>query len=197
MINERVLRFRDVRVVGEDGEQLGILQSRQALNLAREAGLDLVLVAPNAQPPVCRIIDYGRFKYTNEKRERENKKKTQEVKGIKISPRISDHDLGHLTRNAIKFLEEGHKVKVTCMFRAREVTRPEVGRNRLDVFAQQTSEVSVIERAPSMDGRLMTMILAPKPASQRKKDVKTENEQDGREAVQDHGDGQDHPAEGV
>lgn len=175
---------------------MGILQSRQALTIAREAGLDLVMVSPNSQPPVCRIIDFGKFKYMNEKRERENKKKTLDLKGIKISPRIAGHDMEFLVRNAIRFLEEGHKVKVTCMFRAREVTHPEVGRNKMEKFAEEASAVSTIERAPSMDGRLMTMILMPKPVKE-KKNVKTENEQNGSKALQDHGNGQNHTQEVV
>jgi translation initiation factor IF-3 len=144
LVNERCLRFRDVRVIGADGQQLGILQTRQALNQAREDGLDLVMVSPTAQPPVCRIIDFGKYKYEQKHRERESKKKQQDVKGIKISPRIAEHDLGFQTRKARKFLEEGHKVKVTCQFRAREITHSELGRKKLDNMAGQLADISTV-----------------------------------------------------
>ncbi len=185
------MRHRDVRVIGPEGEQIGILQSRQALQMAKEQGLDLVLVAPNAQPPVCRILDYGRFKYETEKLNKAKKSKTQDVKGIKISPRIADHDIGVALKKATQFLSEGHKVKVVCMFRAREVTHPENGMKRLTRMAEELKEVAVVERAPSMEGRMMTMILTPKPGS-KKQNAKTEDKQDGREAVQSDGIGEDH-----
>ena len=117
-------------MIGPEGDQLGIMQSRQALTLAKEDGLDLVMVSPTAQPPVCRIIDYGKHKYLEGKLGKDKKGKQQEVKGIKISPRIAEHDLAFLVRNASRFLEEGHKVKVTCMFKAREITHPELGKKK-------------------------------------------------------------------
>lgn len=188
-----MLRFRDIRVIGADGEQLGILQSKQALTMAKEQGLDLVMVAPNATPPVCRIIDYGKYKYLQGKQTKENKRKTQEVKGIKISPRIAEHDIQTAVKKTISFLEDGDKVKVTCQFRAREVTHPELGRKKLDAIAEAVKDHGVVERAPSMEGRLMTMILSPKPGHKEKKHAKTENAQDSGKAVQDHGLGEDHP----
>lgn len=195
-VNERILRFRDIRVIGSDGAQLGIMQSRQALNIAKEEGLDLVMVSPTAQPPVCKIIDYGRFKYETEKQNRDGKKKQQELKGIKISPRIAEHDLGHLVRNAIKFLEEGHKVKVTCMFKSREITHPELGRKKLETFAEQVAEVGTIERLPVLEGKMMIMIINPKPqANKPKQHAKTQDKQDSGEAIQDLRDGQDHASE--
>lgn len=197
-MNERVLRFRDVRVIGPDGEQVGILQSRHALNMAKEAGLDLVMVSPTAVPPVCRIIDYGRFKYTTEKQTRENKKKQQDVKGIKISPRIAEHDIQFQTKKAREFLGEGHKVRVTCQFRAREVTHPELGVKKLDYMASLLLDVATVERAPQLEGRLMIMVLVPKATTgTTKKHAKAEDKQDRREAVQSDGDGQDHPTEGL
>ena len=201
-MNERVLRFRDVRVIDSNGDQLGILQSRQALNIARDQGLDLVMVSPTANPPVCKIIDYGKFKYLTEKQNKEGKKKQQEVKGIKISPRIAEHDLAFLLKNAIKFLEEGHKVKVTCQFRAREITHPELGKRKLDRMAEQMANIALVERAPTLDGKLMIMVMTPKPATKaaaqgKPKNAQAENKQDGREAVQDNRVGQDNPAEGV
>lgn len=167
------------------------------MNLAREQGLDLVMVSPTAQPPVCKIIDFGRYKYTMEKQQKEGKRKQQEVKGIKISPRIAEHDLTFLLKNASRFLEEGHKVKITCMFRAREVTHPEIGRKKLELMASQVADISVVERAPTMDGRLMIMVLNPKPTTGKQKHAKTEDKQDGGKEVQDHGDRQDHAPEVV
>jgi translation initiation factor IF-3 len=163
------------------------MQSRQALNQARDEGLDLVMVSPTAQPPVCKIIDYGRHKYLTEKQNKDSKKKSQDVKGIKISPRIAEHDLAFLIRNASKFLEEGHKVKVTCMFKAREITHPELGRKKLDYFAEQVKEIAVVERPPALDGRLMIMVLVPKPnIGSKKQHAKDQDQQNSGQAVQDH-----------
>lgn len=159
--------------------------------MAREHGLDLVMVAPQAVPPVCKIIDYGRYKYETEKREKESKRKTQEVKGIKMRPGTADNDLNTLLKNASRFLLEGHKVKVTCQFRAREVTHPEIGLRKMQAFAEKLGDVGIVERPPSLDGKLMVMILLPKPASGGKKHAKDQNEQDGGQAVQDQRDGQD------
>ncbi len=171
------------------------MQSRQALTLAKEDGLDLVMVSPTAQPPVCRIIDYGKHKYLEGKLGKDKKGKQQEVKGIKISPRIADHDLGFLVRNAARFLEEGHKVKVTCMFKAREVTHPELGKKKLDVFAESLADAAVVERAPVLDGRMMIMVLVPKPNTAKRKDAKNQNVQDGGKALQDNGNGKDNAPE--
>jgi translation initiation factor IF-3 len=192
-----VLRFRDIRVIGAEGEQLGIMQSRQALNLARDQGLDLVMVSPTAQPPVCKIIDYGRHKYLTEKQNKESKKKQQEVKGIKISPRIAEHDMQHLIKKAAGFLEETHKVRVVCMFKAREITHPELGRKKLDYFADQVKEISVVERTPQLDGRQMIMVLNPKPNIGSKKNAKDQNQQNSGKAVQDNRKREDHAEEGV
>ena len=163
--------------------------------MARDEGLDLVLVSATAQPPVCRIIDYGKHKYLEGKQGKDKKSKQQEVKGIKISPRIAEHDLGFLVKNAIRFLEEGHKVKVTCMFKAREITHPELGRKKLEMFAEMVKDLAVVERTPSLDGRMMIMVLNPKPQTGSKKNAKAENKQDGGQAIQDLGDGKDSAAE--
>jgi len=179
-------------VIGPEGDQLGIMQSRQALTLAKEEGLDLVMVSPTAQPPVCRIIDYGKHKYLEGKQGKDKKSKQQEVKGIKISPRIAEHDIAFLVRNASRFLEEGHKVKVTCMFKAREITHPELGKKKLEIFAEQVVEIATVERTPTLDGRMMIMVLVPKPNIGKKKDAKDQNKQDGGKAVQDHRNGEDH-----
>ena len=170
------------------------MQSRAALNLAREQGLDLVMVSPSAQPPVCRIIDYGKHKYNESKLGNDKKSKQQEVKGIKISPRIAEHDLETNVRKAIGFLEEGDKVKVTCMFKAREVTHPELGQQRLAKFLEMVADIATSERTPTLDGRMMIMVLLPKPGVAKKKDAKDSNKQDRGKAVQDHGDGEDHAA---
>ena len=171
------------------------MQSRQALNLAKEQGLDLVMVSPSAQPPVCRIIDYGKHKYNESKLGNDKKSKQQDVKGIKISPRIAEHDLEVGVKKAIGFLEEGDKVKVTCQFRAREVTHPELGQQKLAKFLEHVAEFATSERTPTLDGRMMIMVLLPKPGVAKKKDAKSSNKQDRRKAVQDHGDGEDHAAE--
>lgn len=171
------------------------MQSRQALTLAREEGLDLVMVSPTAQPPVCKIIDYGKHKYLEGKLGNNKKSKQQELKGIKISPRIAEHDMAFLVKNAIRFLEEGSKVKVTCQFRNREITHPELGKKKLEYFADACAEFGAIERAPSLDGRLMIMILMPKPGMGKKKDAKDTNKQDGGKAVQNLGDGKNNPPE--
>ncbi len=187
-----MLKYRDIRVIGPEGDQLGIMQSRQALTLAKDEGLDLVMVSPTAQPPVCRIIDYGKHKYLEGKLGKDKKSKQQEVKGIKISPRIAEHDLEFLVRNASRFLEEGHKVKVTCMFKAREITHPELGKKKLEIFAEQVVELATVERTPTLDGRMMIMVLVPKPNAGKKKDAKDQNKQDSGKAVQDHRNGKDH-----
>ena len=167
------------------------MQSRQALSLAREQGLDLVMVSPTAQPPVCKIIDYGKHKYLEGKLGKDKKSKQQEVKGIKISPRIADHDLQTGVTKARRFIEDGDKVKVTCVFKAREITHPELGRKRLELFAEATADLSTVERTPVLDGRMMIMVLVPKPGV-KKKDAKDQNKQDGSKAVQDHRNREDH-----
>jgi translation initiation factor IF-3 len=181
-----------LRVIGAEGEQIGIVQSRQALSMAKEQGLDLVLVSPTATPPVAKIIDYGRYKYTTEKQQKEHKRKQQEVKGIKISPRIQEHDISFNLKKAIDFLKEGHKVKVTCQFKSREVTHPELGRQRLDKMADQLKDLAVVERTPTMEGRLMIMVLCPKPPTGKKQNAKAEDKQDSSEAIQSDGHRQDH-----
>lgn len=186
-------------MIGSEGEQLGIMQSRQALQIAKDEGLDLVLVSATAVPPVARIIDYGKYKYLEGKTGKDKKSKQAEVKGIKISPRIAEHDLAFQVKKGQKFLEEGHKVKVTCMFKAREITHPELGRKKLDMFAEQCVELATVERTPTLDGRLMIMVLTPKPGIKKKdgKDSQSQNKdkQDSRQTVQSDGNGKDHAAE--
>jgi len=182
-------------VIGSDNEQLGIMQSRQALGLAKEEGLDLVMVSATAQPPVVKIIDYGKYKYLEKQLGKDKKSKQQDVKGIKISPRIAEHDMAFLIKNAQRFLEEGNKVRVTCMFKAREVTHPELGKGKLAAFAEKLADISAVERIPALDGRQMIMVLTPKVAPAKKKDAKDQNKQDGGQKVQDNRDREDHPPE--
>lgn len=172
------------------------MNSREALNIARDEGLDLVMVSPTATPPVCKIVDYGKHKYLEAKSGGGKKKQTQEVKGIKISPRIAENDLQTNVTKARRFLNEGDKVKVTCMFKAREVTHPELGQQKLAHFAELCVDLATVERTPQLDGRLMVMVLVPKAgASTKKKDAKDQNKQDSGKAVQDHRNGQDHAPE--
>lgn len=185
-------------MIGEDGSQVGILPSRQALTMAREAGLDLVLVTATADPPVCRIIDFGKFKYLQEKLQKDSKKKQQDVKAVKIRPGTAENDLNTVVRNARRFLQDGDKVRVVCQFRAREVTHPEIGRRKLEAIAEELSELGTVERVPTLDGKLMVMVLLPKAPAGGRKHAKEQNQDqpNSGEALQDHGDRQDHPAEG-
>jgi translation initiation factor IF-3 len=168
--------------MASDGSPLGVITSREALDLAKSEGLDLVLVAAHAQPPVAKITDYGKHKYLEGKQGKDKKPKGQETKGIKISPRIAEHDMQFLAKNARKFLEHGDKVKVTCMFRARELAHPENGSKRLVQFAAGLEDIATIERQPTLDGRQMIMVLLPKPGV-KKKDAKDQDKQDGSEEV--------------
>lgn len=161
-INDEI-RARDVRLVGEEGEQLGILQLRDALQIAIEKSLDLVEIAPTAKPPVCKVMDYGKFKYEQAKRDKEarKKQKTTEIKEVKLRPNIEDHDFETKARNAQRFLQDGDKVKVTIMFRGREITHPELGRVLCLRLAEFCKPEANIERDPKLEGRNMIMILTP------------------------------------
>lgn len=163
MVNNKI-KAKDVRVVGTEGEQLGIMQLEDALRLAREKNLDLVNVAPQAKPPVCRIMDFGKYKYEQSKRDKEARKKQRSIsiKEIKIRPNIEEHDLQVKVRNGLRFLSAGDKVKVSVIFRGREITHPELGKKLCLQMAEELSEVSVVERPPKLEGRNMIMILAPK-----------------------------------
>ena len=163
MINEQI-RDREVRVVSAEGEQLGIMSSREAMKLAQEAELDLVKIAPKAQPPVCKIIDYGKFKYEQTRKEKEAKKeqKTVEIKEVRMSPNIDTNDLNTKINNAKKFLEKGNKVKVTLRFRGREMAHVQQSRHILDDFAGTLKDIASIEKAPKLEGRNMSMVLTVK-----------------------------------
>ena len=151
-----------MRVIDENGEQVGVLPTSQALEMARAKDLNLVEVAPNAAPPVCRILDYGKFKYEEEKKERAAKKHqhTSELKELRLRPRTDDHDLQVRARAARRFLEEGHKVRLVVRFRGRESTHPEVARAQINQIAESLNDIAVVERAPEMEGRGMYAILA-------------------------------------
>jgi translation initiation factor IF-3 len=159
----RAIRAREVRVVDDEGAQLGVLSINDALAAAEERGLDLVEVSPNAEPPVCRIMDYGKYKYQQSKRAAEAKKKTAkvELKEVKMRPKTEEHDFQVKVRNARRFLEEGNKVKVTVMFRGREVTHPEFGRRLLQKITEELKDIAQAESMPSMSGRFMTMVISP------------------------------------
>ena len=163
MINEQI-RDREVRVIGEDGEQLGIMSSREAMRLAEEAGVDLVKIAPTAKPPVCKLVDYGKFKSNTTRKEKEAKKKQKviDVKEIRLSPNIDTNDLNTKVNAARKFLTKGDKVKVTLRFRGREMAHMQNSKHILIDFGESLSDIAVVEKEPKVEGRSMTMFLAEK-----------------------------------
>jgi translation initiation factor IF-3 len=181
-MNERI-RAREIRVIDDDGGQLGIMTPRDAIAIARERGIDLIEVAPQAQPPVCKIMDYGKYKYEQAKKEKESAKKHKqsELKDIRLDPRygtLSEHDLQTKVNHARKFLEDGDKVKVTFRFIGGQIRHPEVGRQQLETFMQRVTDVSTVEKPPTMEGRSMSLTLtplkgssppAPKPVAPSKK----------------------------
>jgi len=162
-VNEEI-RAAAVRVIGEDGGQLGILPLRQALELAREQGLDLVEVAPHMDPPVCRIMDYGKYRYQQTKKVHEAKKKRTviQVKEVKLRPKTEEHDFQFKLRNIRRFLEKKNKTKVSLMFRGREIQYQEAARNILNRITEETKDLAQVEQEPKLEGRNMTMILSPK-----------------------------------
>ena len=163
MINEQI-RDREVRLIGVNGEQLGIMPTREAMKLAEEAELDLVKIAPTAKPPVCKIIDYGEYRYELARKEKEAKKKQKvvEVKEIRMSPNIESNDLQTKMNAAKKFLTKGNKVKVTLRFRGREMTHMQSSKHILDDFAESLADVAIIEKAPKVEGRSISMVLSEK-----------------------------------
>ncbi|MDD6347101.1 MAG: translation initiation factor IF-3 [Lachnospiraceae bacterium] len=163
MINGQI-RDKEVRLIGTDGEQLGIMSAREAQAMADEAGLDLVKISPKAVPPVCKIIDYGKYRYELSRKEKDARKKQKviEVKEVRMSPNIDTNDLNVKVASARKFLEKGNKVKVSIRFRGRELAHTADSRPMMEDFAQQLSDVAVVDKAPKMEGRFMTMFLAAK-----------------------------------
>ena len=163
MINEQI-RDKEVRLIGEDGQQLGIMSSREAMKLAREAELDLVKIAPQAKPPVCKIIDYGKYRYELARKEKKQRKKqkTIEVKEVRLSPNIDSNDLNTKIASARKFIEKGNKVKVTLRFRGREMAHVQSSRHILDEFAKALEDIALVDKPAKMEGRSMAMFLTEK-----------------------------------
>jgi translation initiation factor IF-3 len=165
LLNEEI-REKEVRVIGSDNEQLGVLPTKEALRIAEEKELDLVLIAPAANPPVCRIMDYGKFLYEQAKKDREAKKKQKivDIKEVRLSPTIEEHDITIKANNARRFLQDGDKVKVTVRFRGREADYSHIGFEILKSFSDRLEEVCIIEKPAKLEGKNMIMILAPKRA---------------------------------
>ena len=163
MINERI-RDKEIRVIGEEGQQLGVMSPKDAMKLAREAEVDLVKVAPSAKPPVCKLVDYGKYKYELVRKEKEAKKKqrTIEVKEVRLSPNIDVNDLNTKCNAARKFIEKGDKVKVSLRFRGREMAHIDSSKHILEDFAEKLSDIAVVDKAPKLEGRSMTMFLTEK-----------------------------------
>ncbi|MBQ8279654.1 MAG: translation initiation factor IF-3 [Roseburia sp.] len=163
MINEQI-RDKEVRLIWENGEQLGIMSAKEAMKLSEESELDLVKIAPTAKPPVCKIVDYGKFRYEQARKEKEAKKKQKvvEVKEIRLSPNIDVNDLNTKMNAARKFLAKGDKVKITLRFRGREMAHMNASKHILDDFAENLSDVAVVEKAPKVEGRSIGMVLAEK-----------------------------------
>ncbi|WP_435921923.1 translation initiation factor IF-3 [Paenibacillus sp. DYY-L-2] len=163
MINDEI-RAKEVRLVGADGEQIGIKPTREALQMAIDLNLDLVNVAPTAKPPVCRIMDYGKFRYEQQKKEKEARKnqKIVDIKEVWFRSNIEEHDFQTKLRNVIKFLKDGDKVKCSVRFRGREIAHADIGKKILDRVKEEVVEISTVERLPKLEGRSMIMILAPK-----------------------------------
>ena len=184
-INHRI-RVPEVRVVGADGTMLGVLPTHEALGLAQQQGMDLVEVNPKAVPPVCKILDFGKYKYETAKQAREARRKQTviDIKEIKLRPKTDDHDLDFKSRAARRFLESGNKVKFTVRFRGREITHPEKAQAHLEQLIGQMEDISNVEVRPQMDGRTMTLLLAPKPQIlQRVAQAKAQREKERQKAI--------------
>ena len=187
MMNEEI-RDREVRVIDQNGEQLGVLPIRKAMELAEEAGLDLVKIVPGAKPPVCKLMDYDKYRYEQSKKEREIRKnqKVVSLKEVQLSATIEENDIQTKAKAAVKFLQSGDKVKVSIRFRGRQITHSEIGLKVMQNFAERCAEVSSVERRPAMDGRHMIMILAPKAAKASFAEKKAAREaRDAQEKTQD------------
>ncbi len=202
-INHRI-RVPEVRVVMEDGTNLGVLPTDEALREAQSRGLDLVEVNPKGSPPVCKILDFGKYKYEEKKKQREAKRKQTvvEVKELKLRPKTDDHDLNVKVRAARKFLESGNKVKLTVRFRGREITHPERAQMQLDYIIKNTEELANVEQRPTMEGRTMSLTIAPKPqvlqrlAAERAAREKEQENSQTDNAVPDDDGGDEAQAEG-
>ena len=160
----RQIKAKEIQLIGENGEKLGVLSFNEALNIAEEKKLDLVLVAPNTNPAVCKIMNYGKYKFEQAKKEKEAKKKQKvlEIKEIRVTPNIEEHDFGFKLKNTRKFLEDGNKVKITVRFRGREVNNSKAGELVLNKFIENLEEIAVVEKKPKLEGKNMFTILAKK-----------------------------------
>jgi translation initiation factor IF-3 len=167
-INERI-RVPQVRLIDEQGNQVGVVATQEALQMARERGLDLMEVSPNAQPPVCKICDYGKFKYEKKKKEHEAKKKQTviKVKEIQLRPQTEEHDLEYKFKNVRQFLEEGDKAKITIMFRGREISYVDQGFKMMKQLSEMVKDIAIVEAAPKLEGKKLIMILAPAPGGKK------------------------------
>ena len=174
LINEEITA-KEVRLIGTDGSQLGIVPGAEALKKAYESDLDLVMISANANPPVCKIMDYSKYRFDQMKKEKEARKnqKTTEVKEVRLSPNIDDHDVETKVKSAIKFLEHGDRVKISVKFRGREMTHQNLGKEVMDAFVAQLGDAGVVEKAAKMEGRNMHMLISPLPAQAKKKKEKT------------------------
>lgn len=163
LVNDDI-RFKEVRVVGAQGEQLGIMSRNDALDAAYDLGLDLYCVAPNGNPPVCKILDYGKFKFDQKKKAREAKKNqsTTEIKGLRLSPVIDKHDFETKLKNVTKWIEHGDRVKIDMRFRGRMITRQEVGKQVMDEFVNALAEIATVDKKPALEGNILSVVLSPK-----------------------------------
>ncbi|NMC86111.1 MAG: translation initiation factor IF-3 [Anaerolineaceae bacterium] len=179
-----MIRTAEVRLIGPDNENIGVVPIQKALQIARDADLDLVEVAPNSDPPVCRVMDFGKFLFERTKKEREAKKAQTkiEVKEIRLRPKTNEHHRGFKTRDARRWLTEGNKVRVTVRFRGREITYPEIALEDLKEIAEELSDVSTIEQAPNIEGKTMGMVLAPSKPGKKKTAAEAEKEPAAEEA---------------
>jgi translation initiation factor IF-3 len=182
-VNERI-RAREVRLIDDNGVQLGVMPSREALEIARQRDLDLIEVAPNSQPPVCRIMDYGKHKYEQAKRERETRRRQRatEVRRLQLKPQIGQHDLAIKLRKLRELLAEGSKVRVTLRFRGREMSRPELGFKLLERVTEELSDVAQAEGTPRREGRMMNLMFVPKPGTRAAQPAKPKEQKVSRHA---------------
>ena len=176
-INEEI-QEKEVRLIGEDGEQLGLMSSEEALRIAEEKDLDLVMISPAAKPPVCKVMDYGKFRFDQSKREKEAKKnqRVMDVKEIRMSPGIGENDFNTKLKNGQKFLADGDRVKVTVRFRGREMAHTSIGETLLRDYAKKCSEIANMDKEPKLEGRNMSLFLSPKSQSQLKKEQKAKKQ---------------------
>ena len=182
IVNEDI-RFKEVLVIGPNGEQLGVMMRREALEKAYELDLDLLCVAPNAPTPVCKILDYGRYRFEEQKKARDAKKKQHvtEIKGLRVSPVIDQHDFDTKLKRAREWIEDGQKVKIDMRFRGRMITRQEVGKEILNQFIEQISDIAEVTKAPSLEGNTMSVIFSPRKGKVKEK----KNESESKETKED------------